>query len=194
LAYDPVKKQATPANVYQLKITLKGIRPPIWRRIHVPGDVTLYRLHQVLQVVMGWQDYHLHWFIIRGTHYGVPDPEFDEPMVISERRVRLGQLIVREKEKFVYEYDFGDDWRHEIVVERILPAELENPGPTCLAGKRRAPPEDCGGIGGYEHLLEVLANPDDEEHDEMLVWAGEDFDPEHFDLAHVNQALKKLRL
>ena len=184
-------KGSSKATVYQLKVTLKDSRPPIWRRIQVPGDITLYKLHQVLQVVMDWTDSHLHQFIIGGRHYGEPDPEFQE--VLSERRVKLSQVVRDEKARFVYEYDFGDDWLHQIVVEKILPPEEGKSYPVCLSGKRAAPPEDCGGIWGYYELLETLSNPDDAEYAGMLEWAGGPIDPEEFDLDEINQALRRLR-
>jgi len=176
------------AAVYQLKITLRDSKPPIWRRVQVPGDITLYKLHRVLQVVMGWTDSHLHQFVIDGRYYGEPDPEFRE--VVSEKRVRLSQVVGDEKARFVYEYDFGDNWQHQIVVERILPPEEGKSYPVCLAGERAAPPEDCGGIWGYYELLQTLSNPDDPEHAQMLEWAGGPIDPEAFDLEEINQMLR----
>jgi len=184
----------TPARVYQLKITLKDSTPPIWRRVLVPENVTLFELHEIIQRVMGWQDYHLHQFTIAGQLYGNPeDDEFGDLNIENEKRYRLNQFGFREKSKFSYEYDFGDSWEHTLLVEKILPAEKGGRYPVCTAGKRACPPEDCGGICGYEEFLETIANPEDEEHDETLEWVGGDFDPEEFDLDEVNAALQAIK-
>lgn len=178
--------------VYQLRVTLQDVRPPVWRRFQVRSDTTLYKLHQILQVVMGWTNSHLHLFTIAGKDYGEPDPEF-EMDIASERRVRLFQLITRPRSKFTYEYDFGDSWEHDLVLEHILPADPAVRYPVCLAGARACPPEDCGGAPGYAELLEALRDPQHEEHDELLEWVGGSFDPEAFDLAIVNRGLRRIR-
>ena len=107
-------------QIYQIKVTLRHSKPPIWRRILVPSDITLAELHDILQAVMGWCDAHLHQFIVEGTYYGVPDPD-DYVEVKDERQMRLNQIVPGVKYKFVYEYDFGDSWEHELLVEKILP-------------------------------------------------------------------------
>jgi hypothetical protein len=178
------KKQAT--NVYQLKVTLRGSKPPIWRRLQVNSDISLYKLHQILQVVMGWFDSHLHQFIVHGEYYGTSDPDFDFE-VKNEIRVKLNQVISKVNEKFIYEYDFGDSWEHVILLEKILPLDKEVAYPICLAGKRACPPEDCGGIWGYYNLLEAIQDPKHPEHDEMLEWVEGNFDPEEFDLDVINR-------
>ncbi len=184
----------TPADksIYQLKVTLKGIRPPIWRRIQVPGDINLGKLHRILQVVMGWSDSHLHLFTSGGMEFGVPDREFGME-TRNERTARLSQVVRGEKSKIVYEYDFGDSWEHVVLVEKILPPDPSVRYPTCLKGKRACPPEDCGGVWGYADLLEALADPKHEQHQEMRRWIGGDFDPEAFDLDAVNRQLQQLR-
>jgi hypothetical protein len=180
--------QLPTGDVYQLHIRLAYIEPPIWRRIVVSGQISLFRLHRMLQVVMGWENYHLHQFIVGTTRYGEPDPEYGLEMK-DDRRVRL-QKIAREKGfSFIYEYDFGDGWRHVITVERIEPLTQDMYVPRCLDGARACPPEDCGGIGGYEHLLTALRDPRHPEHKEMRAWAGTHFDPELFSLQAVNSAL-----
>jgi hypothetical protein len=181
--------QASNVSVYQFKVTLNGIKPPIWRRIQVRSDTTLYELHQILQVVMGWSDYHLHQFVISGVYYGTPDPEFDFE-IKNEKRVKLKQVISEVKKKFIYEYDFGDSWEHVILLEKILPLDRDATYPICLAGKRACPPEDCGGIQGYYDFLEAIQNPKHPEHDEMLEWVGGSFDPEEFDPNVLNQEIK----
>jgi hypothetical protein len=190
---------ATPAPrtdtnpVYQLKITLQDSTPPIWRRVQVRGNTSLSRLHAILQVVMGWTDSHLHEFVIRDVRYGMADMEWDPlDRPRDERRVRLGQLLAREKDRFVYEYDFGDGWSHDILIEKIMPPEPGLPYPRCIAGKRACPPEDVGGLSGYKHFLTAIRNPQHEEHDELLVWAGGTFDPEAFDSDAVNQSLGRV--
>lgn len=189
----PSRKQTGDQRIYQLKISLKGARPPIWRRVQVPGTITLGLLHQIIQESMGWYDYHLHAFQIGATAYGQPDPEYDDFLVRSEDSVQLNQITRREKFKFVYTYDFGDSWDHEILVEKILSADPETPYPICIKGKRACPPEDCGGVWGYAEFLEAVQHPEHPEHDSMLEWIGDEFDPEYFDLDEVNQALSRLR-
>jgi len=179
----------TDAPIYQLKVTLKHIRPPIWRRVQVPGDIGLAALHGVIQTAMGWDDYHLYAFTVDGEPYY---QDRETAMEIGGRiigRTRLNQVVTREKAHFLYEYDFGDDWEHEILVEKIVPAEPGIQYPRCLAGKRACPPEDVGGVWGYEQFLEAIANPDDEEHDDLLQWAGGEFDPEAFDVERTDAAL-----
>jgi hypothetical protein len=178
-------------SVYQLKVTLDDSKPPIWRRILFPGNFTLYNLHEILQIVMGWEDYHLHMFNINDQIYG--DPEDDEDGDLgtkNETRYRLDRLGLHEKSKFSYEYDFGDSWDHAILVEKILPPENGVHYPVCVQGKRACPPEDVGGVWGYQDFLEAIADPEHEEHDEYLAWIGGDFDPEAFDLDEVNEALR----
>jgi hypothetical protein len=179
-------------RIYQLKVTLRGSRPPIWRRVLVPGKFSLHKLHQVIQLAMGWTDSHLHQFIIDGQYYGIPSPEDFEP-VRDERRQTLSQIATREKRKFFYEYDFGDGWGHEIVVEKILSPEPGIKCPACIKGKRACPPEDVGGLWGYETFLEAIEDPHHEEHESYLEWVGGDFDPEACDLDEINQALARAK-
>lgn len=178
--------------IYQLKVTLKGTKPPIWRRIQVPADTRLGKLHRILQTVMGWTDSHLHQFIVGETFYGVPDRDFDLD-VRSERTVRLDQVLPAPKAKIVYEYDFGDSWEHELLLEKIVPPDPATRYPICLAGKRACPPEDVGGVWGYAEFLETITSPDHPEHEEMLDWVGGEFDPEEFDLQAVNSQLARIR-
>jgi len=183
----PSKKKSGEKRVYQLKVTLRHVRPPIWRRIQVTGDTNLQRLSYVLQTVMGWHGGHLHEFDVFGDPYG--DAQALEGEVLDERSVTLGQLITSEKEKFRYMYDFGDSWDHDILVEKILPVEKGAHYPICLTGKRACPPEDCGGVPGYEELLEILRDPSHPEHDEKFDWLPGDFDSEKFDIEWVNRRL-----
>lgn len=187
-------KEAAKA-IYQLKVTLKESKPPIWRRIQVPGSITLVKLHRVLQVAMGWEDYHLHQYIVDGVFYGTRDPEFEATgtETVNERGVKLYQVAPDVGSRFVYEYDFGDGWQHQVVVEKLLPAKAGATYPVCTAGKRACPPEDVGSVWGYSDFLQVIRNPAHPERDEMLEWAGGEFDLEAFDLEEVNDALKRVR-
>ena len=179
-------------NIYRIKITLTHIRPPVWRRIQVPADTKLGKLHRILQEAMGWYDTHLHAFHVGHETYGIPDGEFVDDETINERNVPLDKIAV-EGDKLIYEYDFGDGWEHELLVEQVLPAEKGKRYPLCLAGQRACPPEDCGGPWGYEHLLEVLSDPKHEDHEEIREWLGGPFDPEAFDLDEVNRMLRRIR-
>lgn len=178
--------KAPPHSVYQLRVTLIGSTPPIRRTILVPGSITLQRLHKVLQEAMGWTTSHLHLFEVGEDQYGDPDPEW--PDVQDHRDVRLYQAA-KQGGRFIYEYDMGDGWRHEVKVELAYSDRTFTGAPTCLAGKRACPPEDCGGIGGYADLLEALADRRHPEHRRLKEWLGAPFDPEAFDLAEVNRRL-----
>jgi hypothetical protein len=185
------KKARKPTDrVYQLKITLKDVRPPIWRRVLV-ADGTLEDLHDVIQDAMGWQDSHLHSFTIAGETYSDPETAFELEMGIA-RETLLSDVLTREKMKFTYLYDFGDDWAHDIVVEKVLPREEGQEVPVCLKGKRACPPEDVGGPWGYMDYAEAIRDPKHERHDELLDWSGP-FDPEAFDLDEINKTLSRLQ-
>jgi hypothetical protein len=181
-------------TIYQLKITLQDSKPPIWRRIQTPGSVTLAELHRIIQAAMGWQDQHLHQFIIGDRVYGPATPGLDEAGIDArdERRARLNEVAPRVGTRFIYRYDFGDDWDHIIVVERILEPEAGARYPRCLAGRRACPPEDSGGIWGYEQLMETLKNPGDSEYAEAREWVGDAFNPEAFSLEETNADLASL--
>ena len=178
-----------PVSVYQLKVTLKKSKPPIWRRVQVESNIDLCRLHQIVQVAMGWTDSHLHQFNIYGELYGTPDPDFE---VTNEKTIKLDQVVSEAGEKFVYEYDFGDSWEHVILVEKILRPEAGVHYPICLKGKRACPPEDCGGVWGYDDVLKAIQDPDHPEHEEMLEWLGGSVNPEEFDVNVVNERLKRI--
>ena len=183
---------STPKTIYQIKVTLKDSKPPIWRRVLVEDTTTLSKLHTILQTVMGWTDSHLHQFIINDEFYGEPDNEFSDIEIKNEKRFHLHQFVERKGFKFIYEYDFGDSWEHAILVEAILPIEKGAFYPRCLEGKRACPPEDVGGMGGYEDFQKVIANTKDPEYDEMMAWIGS-FDPERFNLEQVNEGLRHPR-
>jgi hypothetical protein len=191
----PSKQPPAETQIYQLKITLLGSKPPIWRRLQVPSTISLLRLHRTLQKVMGWEDCHMHQFKIGKTYYGVsyPDDSAGMPQTQDEKTVTLEKVVARPKAKFVYEYDFGDSWQHEVVLEKILPLDPQTRYPVCIEGKRACPPEDCGGVWGYESFVEAVQNPNHPEHEEMLEWIGGKFDPEAFDLKAVNRVLQRGR-
>ncbi len=183
----------SPRTVYQIKVTLDDSKPPIWRRLLLADTTTLGELHEILQIAMGWENYHLHMFIMGEQIYG--DPEDDETGEIgtkSEKRVRLNQIVNREGFKFRYEYDFGDSWDHTLLVEKILPAEKGTHYPVCIAGKRACPPEDVGGVWGYDDFLQAIADPKHKMHDRYIESIGGEFDPEAFDMEEVNAALQNL--
>ncbi len=189
----PVKKKIIESKkIYQIKVTLKDTKPPIWRRIEVTEDISLDRLHNIIQAAMGWDDYHLHQFIIDRNYYGKPDPEFGSDME-DEQNIRLSQISLKEKSKFIYEYDFGESWLHEILIEKILPVKEGVKYPLCIKGKRACPPEDVGGPWGYADFLETINDPENPEHEDMLEWAGDSFDPEAFNLDEVNARLAEMR-
>jgi len=180
-------------RIYVLRVELEGIEPLIWRRVQVPIAITLSRLHSVLQVAMGWTDSHLHSFTIGGQTYSNAEDLGDLNMLDVKGR-KLDALLGAKIREFEYEYDFGDSWHHQIVVEGITDAKVERPRTLCVAGERACPPEDVGSIPGYQDFLEAIANPDHEEHDSMLVWVGGAFDPEGFDINSVNRELRRRRL
>jgi hypothetical protein len=178
-----------PRAAYQFKITLREVDPPVWRRVVVPSDIRLGKLHLVLQELMGWTNSHLHEYVIEGDHYGYKDA--DSPEVKSESKVILEDLLPEEGCEFTYLYDFGDGWEHDVVLEKITPWPMEQKGCVCLEGARACPPEDVGGMGGYEEFVKTMKGPDSEERKENVRWLGHEFDPEAFSTNQVNRVLAK---
>lgn len=179
-------------HYFVLRVALDEIKPPIWRRIVTPASIPLDLLHDVLQVTMGWEDYHLHQFTLgsrRFTEFTDDDNHDDPDIGEDERGMVLGQFISRPRQKFTYTYDFGDGWRHTITLEKVeaIPAG-HAVRIHCQTGRRSCPPEDVGGPWGYASYLEALGDPRHEEHKDMLRWRGE-FDPEAFDVDEINQRL-----
>lgn len=185
------RKSDGAAPVYQIKVELSGLEPPIWRRLEVPGDITLARLHAVIQVAFDWDDCHLHAFETEYGKFGVADPDYDRR---SENPVTLEQVARGAGAMFSYTYDFGDDWRHDIAVEQLHDRDPAASYPRCTGGHRAAPPEDCGGVWGYAELTEVLADPGHPEHDGLVERLGfdhaDEFDPDRFNAVCVNEALR----
>src|SRR6202158_4816990 len=164
-------------SIVSLKVTLRGTRPPVWRRLLLPGEMTLGDLHQAIQAAMGWHDGHLHAFDIGGLQYGDRHIVDD---VADENRLTLNSLLKSGVARFAYTYDFGDNWEHAVVIEKRAPAGEATSYPACVGGKRNCPPEDCGGAWGYQHLLDILAHPEHPERTEQIEWIGEEFDPDEF--------------
>ena len=176
-------------TVLQLRVTLCDVEPPIWRRFLVNGADDLAHLHHVLQEVMGWTDTHLHMFVADSGVYGVPDLDFGDDTA-SEEGVRIDSILQSKGDTVRYEYDFGDDWEHEVTVEAVRDARAREALPRCLAGERACPPEDVGGGPGYEDFLATYADETDPEHEEMVEWVGDGFDPEWIDIEQINAHLK----
>lgn len=184
------KKKPAAAPIYQLKVDLQEAEPPIWRRIQVPGNITLDRLHTVLQLCMDWEDQHLHQFLIDRTCYSIPsDDDFRQTSrPKNEAHYTLHQLVDKIQPQFQYIYDFGDNWIHQITVEKVLPDEKGKPCPVLLAGQRACPIEDIGGIHNYMHILEVLKDREHEEYEEIAAMLNLDiFEPERFDQADIEE-------
>jgi len=191
------KKIASSQNIYQIKVTLLGTKPPIWRRLLVPASMTLAKLHDVLQTAMGWAGGHMHEFRTADRHFGIPDPE-DRSMgmqVENERSISLSSVLRRAGTKLIYTYDFGDNWEHAVVLEKLLPAQLslDLEYPICIDGKLACPPDDCGGIPGYYELIEALADPEHDRHEEISEWISDGFDPQAFSVENVNRMLSPKR-
>jgi len=180
--------------IYQLKITLKEIEPPIWRRVLVSGNVSIKTIHKVIQIAMGWTNSHLHMFVLPdGQTFSDPFFEMlDDPAPEDETRVKLRKVAPNVEFRFVYEYDFGDSWEHEILVEDIISPGPSGRVPRCIAGERACPPEDCGGNWGYFDFVQAIRDPLHKEHKRMLEWYGGPFDPDLFDIEKVNEVLQRI--
>ncbi len=189
-ALEPTPGSARPSVVYRLRITLADIEPAIWRLVEVP-DCSLGELHEVIQIAMGWQNSHMHQFVVNGKHFG--QAMLDELDIEDEEDIRLSQIFKgKKKPRIVHEYDFGDSWQHEIALEKTLEPEPKVKYPRCLEGARACPPEDCGGAWGCADFLQAMADPKHPEHRDLKEWIGGKFDPEKFDLNAVNRELRKM--
>ena len=175
-------------RVYSLKVDLLGADVPVWRRVHVAPSTTLPALHEVLQIAMGWDNYHLHQFIVGERRYTVPgeDPPGGG---VDEYGVALGSLLVEPGQSLLYEYDFGDGWEHLVTLEAVLDADPRVAYPVCTGGEGACPPEDCGGIDVYNDTRAAYTDPTHPEHTELLRWLGYAFDPDGFDTNAVNRHL-----
>lgn len=178
-------------KVLQLKISLADINPQIWRVFLVEDTISFHKLHEIIQRVMGWENYHLYMFDINSVRIGEPYPDYEED-ILDSKKIKLN--IFPEKKGFVYEYDFGDSWRHILTVKKILGKDSTKKYPLCAEGERCCPPEDSGGSWGYEELLKIRKNKNHPEYKEKIVgWLGEDFNPECFNIEEVNKTLKKFQ-
>lgn len=182
-------------TILQLKVTLRGTKPPIWRRVLVENTVTFEALHDIIQTAMGWTNSHLHEFNVNGVRIGQMLDDFDADFgdgLIDDATVTLHSALTPAVSKFEYLYDFGDSWEHAVVVEKWLTADAAVTYPVCTGGKLHAPPEDCGGIPGFYQLLTVVADKRHPEHEEMLEWLGDEYDPQAFNQQEVNRQLAAL--
>lgn len=191
----PKGKNQTPATVYQIKITLLGTKPPVWRRIQV-ADCSLDALHDHIQTAMGWTNSHLHDFRHGDELYGHPEimQENFEDMGYHDSTTTLLSALIPEGSKRLrlrYQYDFGDSWEHEVLVEKAIAPEPGQKYPLCIAGARACPPEDCGGVWGYDDFLVAIRDKKHEQHKELLEWIGGEFDPEAFDAEAVTKRMKQ---
>lgn len=187
--------KAAKGPIYQLKITMNHVKPPVWRRVQT-GDCTLAQLHDVIQASMGWHGGHLHLFEIGGEQFGLPEQWQGDFMgdgeVNDSHKVKLSQVAADGVKKLRYVYDMGDDWEHAVLIEKTVESEPGAKYPRCIDGKRACPPEDCGGAWGYGDFLNAIADPKHESHADMVEWIGGEFDPERFDLDGVNEMLRVL--
>jgi Plasmid pRiA4b ORF-3-like protein len=183
-----LKQPGIAVEVYAVKATLLGTSPPVWRRILVPRDITLQHLHRTLQTVMGWTNSHLHQFVVQRRTFSDPRSR-GGTKVTNENGTRLGELIWTEGASLLYEYDFGDGWRHQLLLEEVLTGD-ESFQQICVAGKQCCPPEDCGGPQGFAELLNALRDANHPGHEEVCEWLG-DYDPESFSADEINRRLHR---
>ncbi len=181
-------------NALQLRVTLDGIAPEVWRRLVVPGTWHLGQLHLAIQAAFNWWNYHLHEFRIGGLRYGDPETDdggfLDSPRLFDQHEVRLLDFGYAPGTTFTYVYDFGDNWQHRVEIEEHLALDPAPRVANCTGGARARPPEDVGGLGGYENFLAVMADPDDPEHADTKQWCGGHFDPDWFDLAQADKDVR----
>lgn len=181
-------------DILQLKVTLNKSEPLIWRRVFVPVTVTFFDLHHIIQIAMGWTNSHLFEFKVGDATIGYKDEQLEGfENVIDANEVRLAKVLKEEGMSFSYLYDFGDYWRHTITVEDILSPSPRKVYPGCISGQLRCPPEDCGGIGGFYDMLEILKDKKHPQYKQIKTWVGKGYDPEEFDLAKINKELPKYR-
>jgi hypothetical protein len=181
-------------EIYQIQIALAEFRPKIWRRILIQPDLLLSDFHLAIQIAMGWENDHLHQFIKNRTFYTERfenDWGWGDMKKVDYKDLKISDLLEKVKDKIDYEYDFGDSWHHDIILEKILPVDNKMKYPICIDGKLACPPEDCGGIWGYANILKVLNNPNHKEYANLLDWLDGEFDPDHFDKEEVNKIFKK---
>jgi hypothetical protein len=175
--------------IYEIKIILKGSKPKIWRRVRINPNISLDDLHKIIQTAMGWTNSHLHHFISGKKFYGNPDDdEYGDMNIKDSKKFKILKILESEGSSIIYEYDFGDGWEHEIKLEKI-DEDINIIHPLCIAGKRNCPPEDSGGVWGYQEMLEIIKDKNHEEYEDTIEWMGTDFDPDYFDIDDTNEAL-----
>lgn len=190
------KKEIRPRRILQFKISLIDIEPKIWRRFLVPDDIDFERFHNIIQIIMGWENYHLfsfeNKFCLIDTDKDGFAVDFMWPALKQRKQtfiaetVFLNNIFTTPRQKMIYTYDFGDTWEHEIVLEKILDRDKEQSLPNCLNGEGNCPPEDCGGVPGYYDFIEIMRNNKHPEHKRMVEWYGEVYNPDYFSLDEVN--------
>lgn len=184
-------------EIIQIKVSLNESNPLIWRRLLVEKTATFMDLHDFIQEAMGWENCHMFDFRVGKSHIGEPDEMFEEDFAgrkfMNANTTVLDSMISKTKQKFEYEYDFGDGWIHQVLVEKFLPRDEKIKYPQCLDGEMSCPPEDCGGIYAYYDMLDILADKKNPEREDMIEWLGADFDPKRFDVAEANERLKGQR-
>jgi hypothetical protein len=177
--------------VFQLRVQLQEVHPVVWRRILVPGSVRLSKLAGILCTCVGWQNSHLHQFRTANALYGMHVEEWDDDE-IDEKTVSVLQVF-RDERRFIFDYDFGDNWHHEVIIENLTWSHHALKFAVCIDGQNACPPEDVGGVGGYGNFLRAITDAEHDEHDDYLEWAGGSFDPGAFDLGSVNAELQRIR-
>jgi hypothetical protein len=182
-------------EIYQLYIELMEIEPKIWRRILIPNDFSVADFHKIIQTTMGWENAHLHQFIKDKINYSTrmhdDDDKWDEMGSEDYANLKVGDLLVKINDKILYEYDFGDSWMHSIVLEKKVPEDRNSQYPICIDGARDCPPEDCGGVQGYFHILEIMKKPGTKKYVEMQEWLEFEFEPEYFNSEEINAYLQE---
>ncbi len=189
-------------HALRIKVTLEGLRPAVWRRIEIPCTATFWDFHVAIQDAMGWDDSHLHLFNVKlplsdeKYQIGIYDDGLDpmDSQLLMDWNVLVAEVLTLVSRRCEYLYDFGDDWRHRLLLEKIVPREVDTAYPRCLGGKNACPPEDVGGVWGYRRMLDSLADPKDEEHEEWSEWLPAEFDPTRFDPSAVVFHDPELRL
>lgn len=182
-------------KIIQLKIVLDETKPEIWRRIQVESNITFMELHHAIQIAMGWENCHLFEFKVNSYRISYDSEKLfeDDDAVIDANSVILESVLTESKEKFIYEYDFGDYWVHKITVEKLLPKDNSIKYPICIGGALACPHEDSGGVYGYYEKLEIIKNPEHPEYKEIRKWLGAKFNPEYFDIEKTNKGLSKIK-
>jgi len=181
-----VLKELPMTNILKLRITIPDIEPEIWREILIKNDITFKKLHEIIQLSFGWTNSHLYNFDVNGILFSIPDKEFKNNDLDAKNKIT--EFLIEEGQRALYTYDFGDYWEHEIEIVDMLKKEKGIRYPKCLDGRRNGPPEDCGGIPGYEDVIDALTSKDKSEYEDLLEWLG-DYDPEKFDIDKINNAI-----